>query len=346
MKDPRIDSYLERLGVRLSESLGLDQVELTIREAEGHLEEAIEEFTAQGHPDPVGAALASFGSVESYEEATEKAGGGVLLQNPQRGAIRWLAATLLIPICADLIMDLSSLFTGSDSALFLVGVPVTLYLAIRFGIASGRLKKLAFVPVVTTILLSFLLFIAVGGVSRCVTPDGFGTQARGTGWHRLKSLQEGNGVFQPQRLSHIKEGYAVFTAAKLDQRISAFRTLEGYEVPPQMKQGDRESLAEQMRYGYGPDDITKDFQVATARWTADGPAWIEAGREALAKQQKEIHDLDVAVHSSWLASVRSDLRIKLPMLWTALYSLVAVHVIGFGAGVLIRRNKRRPVRGA
>lgn len=345
MSDPRVEAFLKALRRDFRDYYGGQAADERIREIHSHLLESAEEHALNGDTDPIGTSLKEFGQSDGYRLAAATAGGGVLVRRPERTILKYAALTLLIPIAADLAMDFSSWATGSDSALFGIGIPVTLYLFARFVIASSRSRRFLAVPLTGMVVGSFLLYLALGGWARAADVDSrYGTQTRGTAYHRRDGLIREGLPHRQANLERLEKTVALFARPTPQPGVGAYRVAEGYAVPTirpeyrEMWKGDPRS-SRWMIDGLTYTPVATYWE-AHRIWEANSPELLRFARKSVEGEREEIAELGRVVSCSWLHSVACEVEAKTAMGLFSGFWLLLGHAVGVAGGYLARRRRR------
>ena len=342
MNDPRVELFLAEIRRTMSGLTATERIDERLRELRSHIELSVLEFTELQVEDPVGKALLQFGSVETYQKSVKSAGGGVLLRQAERTTLLWLSAVLLVPICADLLMDFSSYLTGSDSGMWAVGVPVCAFLTWRFGRASFNCRRHLGLQITAIVAACSVWFVVLGGFSKAASgPLEVGIQSRGTAARRLEGLKSYSLSAKQAKLAMIEKGISLFSKQVPTMGIGEFRVAQGYLVPRVRD----ESVATYSAVGAEPRSTfdamelqpVPTFDDARRTWIAAGPGMLKTAHAAIRLEQDEIRDLTITIHSSWLSSVRVDYGSKCQIMLAAWFGLMLVHAVAMASGLLVRR---------
>lgn len=348
MNDFRIDAYFDAVGQDLREFFPPDGVQERLREMRGHLDEAIQEHRDAGELDPVGAALAEFGNSDGYRLAAQTAVNGILVRQPERAVIRWAAFLLLVPMGLDLLMDAASWFTGSDSSLWAVTGPLIGIFTIGLLVASIRCRRFLAAPLMSMIMVSFAVYLALGGWTRATDTDGLvGTRTRGTAFRRLGGVL-GDSLPQKEAIQEkLRSGAALFSSPIQPPDLGPFAVKEGFLVPsiPQewrdaWKNDERGSrwLIDQVEYKPVPS-----YAAAHDAWQTSSPELVRLAASGVAGEKEEIAELERVVACPWLTSVKAEIEPKVAMGLACGGMLLLVHGLGVVGGGLSRlwRNGRK-----
>jgi hypothetical protein len=344
MNDPRIDTFLASLRSDLLAFFPAREAEERVREIAGHIEQAIADRSEE--EDPVGTALAEFGEPNGYRKAAERQGEQILLRRPEREVVRLAALTLLVPIGLDVLMDLSSWVTGSDSSTWLVSVPLTAFLALRFVLASTRSRRFLFAPIAATTMVCFALYLALGGIARATeAPGGVGTRTRGTAYARRAGLIRDSLPAKEARLASVQRATRLFAEPFPTQGIGEFRAATGYLVPS-IPERDRAIWKGDPAAGRWLMDFMRYLPVASYAgakrvWQERAPEMLRYARLGVEGERNEIQELTRVVSCPWSVSVAAAVEPKTAMGIVALMGLLVLHGVGVLSGLLTRRNRQR-----
>ncbi len=342
-RDPRIEQFLITIRAEMSGLSGPAAINERVHEVQLHLEQSIEEFVELGVADPVAAALEAFGTVDTYGDSVKKAGDGILLRDSHQQVLKWVTALVLIPICADLAMDFSSWFT-SDSQLFLLGIPFCAYVLGRILVASTHSRKFLFIPITGIVAMGFVWFIVLGGFSRGALGDSM-TEPRGTASRSVSSLQLFSLSNQLLQAKGLREGYSVFRSDHPTAGVGEFRVAQGYLTPEQVDSKYRTGWYSTVSIGASMVPVS-NYSEARLGWMKMGPKAIQWADEAVASTRRQIEEQSRVANSSWLSSVQADLPFKIPSGIFVWFSIITIHALGMGYGVVRRRSGRRPTAAA
>ena len=286
-------------------------------------------------------ALAEFGEAKGYRAAAEPR----LARLPEREVVRLAFLTLLVPIGLDLLMDASSWLNGSDSSVALLSVPLTLYFAFRFLLASSRSRRFLFAPIAGATIACFALFLVLGGWTRAADPNGYGTRSRGTALQRRKGLI---GTELPRKLARQAElarGAKLFDAPRPTIGVGEFRVSKGYLVPT-LSSGERSTWKGDPRAGRWLLDGLRYLPVPTyaaarSAWAERSPEFSRLARSGVEGERQEIDELARVVACPWSVSVAAEREPKSTMGFVALVWLLLLHGLGFLFGAISRNRRGR-----
>ncbi len=334
MNDPRIEAFLGALRRDLRDFFPFSAADERLREMRGHLLEAVAQAERDGEPDPVGTALAEFGNIPY--RAPDRV--------PERIALRWAALLLLVPITLDVAMDASSWWLGWDSSLWALSVPLAAYYALRFTVASSRVRRFLAAPLMALTLGSFLLFSALGGFTRAGQEGFSGTTTRGTAFLRREGLIRDALPEKQKLLEDLRRASAAFAPKRPTPPVGEYRVATGYLTPTidertrEVWKGDPYARREMIRgLRYVP---VADYAAARARWSEDAPAILRDAQTAVQAEREEIDELAAVAACPWWTSVRADAESKTIMGLLAGASLLGLHALGLASGMFLRRRRR------
>ena len=339
MNDPRVQAFLTALRGDLLSFFPAREADERLREIAGHLEQAITERAAE--PDPVALALAEFGEAEGYRAAAEPR----LARHPEGEVVRLMLFLVGVPLALDLLMDASSWLDGSDSSTALLSVPIVLFLAFRFIMASTRSRRFVLLPIMAVTMGLFSGYLLLSGWTRTGDPEGYGTRARGTAYHRRMGLIRDTLPDKKRRVALLERGERLFVQPRPASGIGEFRVAMGYLVPgiPAESRatwkGDPRGarwLFDGLRY-----EPVADYAEARAAWTAQMPELRRLARSGIAGEREEIAELGRAVASPWRTTVLAN---REPVVAMALFTfgwLLVLHGVGFLLGAISRGRRGR-----
>lgn len=344
MNDLRIDAYFDAVGRDLHEFFPPDGVQERLREMRGHLDEAIQEFREAGEADPVGAALTDFGKSDGYRIGAQTAVNGILIRQPERTVIRWAACLLLIPMGLDLVMDLSSWYTGSDSALWAVSGPLVIALGIGLLVSSTRSRRFLAAPLMSMIVASFALYLVLGGFTRAADGDGLvGTRTRGTALRRRDGLLSDTLPRKEAVLEKLRSGAALFASSVQPADVGPFQVKEGFLTPsiPGSWRADWKNDPRAPRWLIDGLEYVPVGNYATAHdlWQANSPELLRLAGSGIAGEKEEIEELNRVAACPWLTSVKAEIEPKFAMGVACGGMLLFVHGFGVACGALTRRRR-------
>ena len=336
MNDPRVVAFLAALRTDLGSFFPARAADERLREIAGHLEQAIAERSAE--PDPVALALAEFGEAKGYRAAAEPR----LARLPEREVVRLAFLTLLVPIGLDLLMDASSLLNGSDSSVALLSVPLTVYFAFRFLLASSRSRRFLFAPIAGATIACFALFLVLGGWTRATSEAGFtGSQSRGTAFRRREGLVRVELPRKIARQAELERGAKLFAAPVPTLSVGEFRVASGYLVPTLPDEpkgyytGSRWRL-DRLRYVPVPT-----YAAARKAWAERMPGMSRLAFLSLQGERQEIDELAQVVACPWGVSVAAEREPKSAMALVTFGWLLLLHGVGFLFGAISRNRRGR-----
>ena len=336
MNDPRVEAFLTALRTDLGLFFAPREADERLREIAGHLEQAIAERSAE--PDPVARALAEFGEAKGYRAAAEPR----LARLPEREVVRLAFFTLLVPIGLDLLMDASSWLDGNEAPTALFGVPLTLYFAFRFLLASARSRRFLLLPIAGATIACFALLLVLGGWTRATSEaDSTGSQSRGTAFRRREGLVRVELPRKIARGAELARGAKLFAAPRPTVGVGEFRVATGYLVPtlPDEKKNyftEPRWRLERLRY-----DSVPTYAAARKAWTERVPELSRLAFLSVQGERQEIDELARVVACPWGLSVAAEREPKATDGMVALFWLLLLHGIGLAFGAIARGRRGR-----